>query len=112
MSEYWFARRFPVSDRRNSMAPISREGRLVALGFIVAMLVGGVIGAVMAVSGQAVLGAATFAVIAGAAGAAFIAIAAKTTDRNHTVDDYRNGAVASRNGAAASRTGTGRKAGR
>ena len=99
MSEYWFARRFPVGNPRNAIAPVSREGRLVALGFGVAMLVGGVIGAFIAMSGEAVLGVATFAVIAGLAGGAFITIAAKKGDRNHTVDDYKNGAVASKAGA-------------
>ncbi len=93
MSEYWFARRFPVGNPRNGIAPVSREGRLVALGFGVAMLVGGAIGAAVAMAGETVLGVATFAVIAGLAGGAFIAIAVKKSDRNHTVHDYWNGTV-------------------
>ena len=104
-SEFWFARRFPVGNPRNAVAPVTKEGRMVALGFVAAMLVGGAIGAVvMATGGNVVLGVATFAVIAGAAGFAFIAIAGKKTDRNHTVDDYRAGIPAAK-AAAGQRKG-------
>jgi len=95
-NEFWFARRFPVGNPRNAVAPVTREGRMVALGFVAAMLAGAAIGAVVGLGGNLVLGIATFAVIAGAAGFAFIAIAQKKTDRNHTVEDYQAGRVGQR----------------
>lgn len=91
MSGFWFARRFPVGDPRNAVAPVSREGRAVALAFIGAMAVGAVVFAVMAFAGQVILGAASFAVIAGLGGAGFIIAANQKLDRNHTVDDYKAG---------------------
>jgi hypothetical protein len=94
--EFWFARRFPVGHRSNAVAPVTKEGRMVGLAFVGAMLLGAAIGGAVAIGGNVVLGVATFAVIAGAGGFAFIAIAGKKTDRNHTVDDYRAGLPATK----------------
>lgn len=91
MSDYWFARRFPVGDKRNAVAPVSREGRFVVMGFLMAMLVGMLFFIVMAIAGRLVLGGATFAIMGGLGGAAFIAASYYKLDRNHTVDDYENG---------------------
>ncbi len=93
MSEFWFARRFPVGNRRNSIAPVSREGRLVVAGFIFGMLLGALVFMAMAAAGELILGAATFAVIAGLAGGGFIIVAQKRADQKHTVDDYTDGVL-------------------
>ena len=42
MTEYWFARRFPVGNPRNAMAPVSEQGWNVVRRFI-AWMVGGAI---------------------------------------------------------------------
>jgi hypothetical protein len=107
-NEFWFARRFPVGNRSNAVAPVTKEGRLVGLAFVASMLVGAAIGAVVGLGGNLILGIATFAVIAGAGGFAFIYIAQKKTDRNHTVADYQAGIPAAK-AAAAQRKG-GRRA--
>ncbi|MGD9739748.1 MAG: hypothetical protein AB7O56_15350 [Bauldia sp.] len=96
MSDYWFARRYPIGDPRNAVGPVTREGRLVALAFVAAMAAGAVVFAVMAIAGEFILGAATFAVIAGLGGGGFIIAAQQKLDRNHTVEDYRTGRVQSR----------------
>lgn len=99
MSDFWFARRYPVGDRRNALAPVTTEGRRVVLAFVAAVIVGAIVFAVMAISGDVMLGAATFAVIAGLAGGGFILVANQKLDRNHTVDDYKTGRAGARAGA-------------
>lgn len=95
MSEFWFARRFPVGNKSNALAPISREGKLVGFAFGAAMLVGAAIGAAVALGGDIILGVCIFAVIGGTGGGAFLAIAQTKTDREHTVADYAAGRVRS-----------------
>lgn len=93
MSEYWFARRFPVGHSRNAMSPVSREGWLVVLAFLASMAVGGTAFAALAVAGSVVLGAVLFAVVAALAALMFITAAVAKGDRNHTVAEYRSGRV-------------------
>jgi hypothetical protein len=89
MSDYWFARRFPVGDRRNSMAPVSREGWLVSLTFVAAVGIGGVLVAALMVADQATLGIALFAILAGTGATAFIVASQRKGDKTRTVADYR-----------------------
>ena len=91
MSDFWFARRFPVGHSRNAMAPVSREGWLVVASFIASMLLGGVAFVALAVSGDVIIGAAVFAAVAIFGGGAFVTAAMAKGDRNHTVADYRSG---------------------
>jgi hypothetical protein len=86
---YWFARRFPVGHPRNAMAPVSREGRLVALGFLLGMMVGGVGFVGLAISGLPIPGVLFFVVLAALSGWAFIKAAVSRGDHQRTVDDYR-----------------------
>ena len=93
MSEYWFARRFPVGHSRSAMSPVSREGWLVVLAFVASMLVGGAAFTALAITGDVVIGAVLFAVVAATAGSMLIAVSLRKGDRNHTVADYRAGRV-------------------
>lgn len=101
MSEYWFARRFPVGHSRNAMSPVSREGWLVVLAFLASMAVGGTAFAALAATGSVVLGAVLFAVVAALAGSMFITAAIAKGDRNHTVAEYRGGRVGRSEGGRA-----------
>ena len=71
------------------MSPVSREGWLVAIGFVVAMLAGGVLFGLLMWAGATVLGVCLFAVIAATAGGTFIWLAVTRGDYQRTVADYR-----------------------
>jgi hypothetical protein len=93
-NKYWFARRFPVGHPRNTMSPVSREGWIVAWGFIIAMVIGGLGLLFFGMNGQLISGAAMFAVLALVGGGSFIGMAwGPRGDRQHTVDDYKSGRV-------------------
>jgi hypothetical protein len=106
--KYWFARRFPLSDRRNSMSPVTPEGFRVAWTFLWWMvggatawlLLGGL--AVWSISASGigplswvlgVLGPVVFIGCAIYGAWYFIAQAKSRGDHNHTVDDYKAGRV-------------------
>jgi hypothetical protein len=89
MAEYWFARRFPVGRPRNAMAPVSREGWLVTLGFVLAVVLGGAAYVALDLAGHTVLAIAVFAGIAALGGFAFIRTAQRKGDHSRTVADYR-----------------------
>ena len=89
MTEYWFARRFPVGDRRKSMAPMHWKGLAVVAVFMAAMLLGGIAFLWMAALGQFAHGLVAF-VLAAALGAGwFITIAYAKGDHERTIADYR-----------------------
>lgn len=87
--DYWFARRFPVGHPRNAMAPVSWKGWAVALVFVVAMTIGGLAFALLAVDGRVIAGATIFALSAILGGGWFIAMTVSKGDRTRTVEDYR-----------------------
>ena len=88
-NDYWFARRFPVSDRRNSFAPVHWKGWAASAVFVAALTAGGVAFAWMGASGYLIQGAIAFAVVAFLAGGWFIVVANAKGDRTRTVQDYR-----------------------
>lgn len=90
---YWFARRFPLTDRRNSVAPISWHGYAVAGVFLSGMVFAALAWLALAAVGLMLVGMAVFIFGAALAGGAFIAVAARTADMQHTVEDYRAGRV-------------------
>jgi len=90
MSRHWFARRFPVGDPRNAMAPVSREGHLVAWAFVGAMALGAIGFGLFALANLFVVGMIFFVGIAAVAATAFILIASARGDTARTVADYRN----------------------
>ena len=89
MSEFWFARRFPVGHRRNAMSPVSSEGWLVVYAFIAAMGVGALLFLWLGLSGSIVAGVIVFVLFAIAGGGGFLWMAGTKGDTARTVDDYR-----------------------
>ncbi|MDB5505635.1 MAG: hypothetical protein JWR75_273 [Devosia sp.] len=92
-TEYWFARRFPVGNPRNNLAPVSRKALRVVGVFVAGMVLGGLMFLLLGLSGQFVVGAIIFALLAGASGGYFITKAASMGDKSHTVADYKAGRV-------------------
>lgn len=90
---YWFARRFPLTDKRNSVAPISWHGYALAGVFLSGMVFAALAWLALAAVGLMLVGIGVFAFGAALSGAAFIAVARRTADMTHTVEDYRKGAV-------------------
>jgi membrane protein implicated in regulation of membrane protease activity len=91
MSEYWFARRFPVGHPRNAMAPVSRKGFLVVYGFVAGMVLGGVAFVGLAALGMPIIGAVVFVLAAAVAGWMFISLANSRGDHQRTVAEYKAG---------------------
>ena len=89
MTEYWFARRFPVGNPRSGMAPVHWKGWLVVLGFFILMLAGAAGFAWLGMADRVVEGAAVFALFAFGGMIFFVTIAREKGDRVRTVDDYR-----------------------
>lgn len=88
-TEYWFARRFPVSDRRNAFAPVHWKGYAASGVFVVALLMGGFAFAWMGASGDLVWGSIVFAISAIVAAGWFITVANAKGDKTRTVADYK-----------------------
>lgn len=89
MSEYWFARRFPVGDRRNAMAPVHWKGAAAVTIYVVALIIGGVAFAWMGANGHLVQGPLVFAAAAIVGAGWFIVVSQARGDPNRTVADYR-----------------------
>jgi len=87
--EYWFARRFPLEDPRQSYAPVHWKGYAVALIFVSALTAGGVAFAWLGASGDLFMGILVFAGIAIVAGGWFILTAKANGDPVRTVADYK-----------------------
>lgn len=106
--KFWFARRFPLSDPRNSMSPVSPEGFRVAWTFMWLMVAGAAAWALLA--GLAVWsiyasGIGPLAWVLGVLGPIvfigcaiygtwyFIMHAKNRGDQQHTLEDYKAGRV-------------------
>ncbi len=89
MTEYWFARRFPVGNPRNSFAPVHWKGWAAAAIFIAVLAIGAAAFAWMGASGFLVHGMVVFAVAALVGMVWFVTIAQVKGDKSRTVDDYR-----------------------
>ncbi len=89
MTEYWFARRFPVGDPRNAMAPVHWKGYAVVGAYVTLLVLGGVAFAWLGASGQLLLGGAVFAAAAIFGASLFIAMSNTRGDKMRTVTDYR-----------------------
>jgi hypothetical protein len=92
-TEYWFARRFPLSDRRQSMAPVHWKGWVVSGAFLLALMIGGFAFAWMGASGYMVQGVVVFVLAALIGGGWFITVAQHKGDKTRTVEDYRKAGV-------------------
>ena len=89
MNEPWFARRFPVGSPRNGLAPITREGWMVAWAFVAAMVLGAVVFIVLTYREAFALGLTLFIVITMVAGFGFVTVAVKKSDLTKTLEDYK-----------------------
>ncbi|HQZ12608.1 MAG TPA: hypothetical protein PK286_06945 [Devosia sp.] len=97
--KYWFARRHPVGDARNAMAPVAPEGWQVVRTFV-SWMTGGAIAAVVLVllglnlGGQWWLYVLAAVVYVGCTvyGAWYLVTTSKARgDHSKTVDDYKAG---------------------
>jgi hypothetical protein len=88
-AEYWFARRFPVGDRRNSFAPVHWKGWAASAVFVTVLTIGALAFAWMGAGGYLVQGVVVFATAAVVGGGWFIAVARTKGDNTRTVADYR-----------------------
>jgi hypothetical protein len=96
---YWFARRFPVGDERNSLSPVTAEGWRVVRNYNFA-LIGGAVGALVLVFFGVtsswvyfLLAPVVFLGAAGWGGWQLVGQAQLHGDNTHTVDDYKAGRV-------------------
>ena len=89
MSEYWFARRFPVGHPNNAMAPIHWKGWAVAFGFAFLLMTGATTFFWLGSNGQILYGALAFIAAAALGMVWFIGLAERTCDKTRTIADYR-----------------------
>jgi len=87
--EYWFARRFPLSDSRQAYAPVHWKGFAVSLVFATALTAGGVAFAYLGAIGDMFEGTMIFAIVALVSGVWFTLTAKANRDPVRTVADYR-----------------------
>lgn len=92
MSDYWFARRFPVGNPRNAMAPVHWKGYAVVAAYLTLLVLGGLAFAWLGAGGQLILGAAIFAAAALMGAGFFISLSVVKGDKTRTVADYQKDA--------------------
>lgn len=90
MTEYWFARRFPLGHPRASMAPVHWKGWAMFAAFVAAMIVGGLGWVLTGLSGSWLMGAVVFASLTALGAGMLLMSVAQHGDTQRTVDDYRN----------------------
>jgi mannose-6-phosphate isomerase-like protein (cupin superfamily) len=93
MTEYWYARRFPVGHWRNAMAPISPKARRVIWVFAGGITAGMLAFFISGFAGYWQIGALIFAVLAAYSSWYYFVVPIRRFDRHHTVEDYRAGRV-------------------
>ncbi len=89
MTEFWFARRFPVGNPRNAMAPVHWKGYATVAAYVTLLVLGGVAFAWMGAGGQLIAGAIVFAASAVLGASLFIGLSSVKGDQTRTVADYR-----------------------
>ena len=92
MTEYWFARRFPVGNPRNAMTPVHWKGYAVIAVYVTLLTLGGLAFAWFGASGKLILGAVLFAVAAVAGASLFIGLSSVKGDKTRTAAEYRKDA--------------------
>jgi hypothetical protein len=92
MSEYWFARRFPVGNPRNAMAPVHWKGYAIVAAYVTLLVLGGVAFAWFGAGGNLIFGAAVFAAAAIIGASLFIGLSYTKGDKTRTVAEYRKDA--------------------
>jgi len=92
MTEYWFARRFPVGSPRNAMSPVHWKGYAVVAVYVTTLILGGVAFAWLGASGELILGAMIFTAAAVLGAGLFISLSAAKGDKTRTAAEYRKDA--------------------
>jgi hypothetical protein len=89
VTEYWFARRFPVGSPRNAMAPVNWKGYAIVAAYVTLLVLGATAFAWLGAGGQLILGAAIFAAAAVIGATLFIGLSSAKGDKTRTVAEYR-----------------------
>jgi hypothetical protein len=90
--EYWFARRFPVGNPRNAMAPVHWKGYAIVAVYVTLLVLGGLGFAWFGAGGKLILGAAIFAAAALVGASLFIGLSSARGDKTRTAAEYRRDA--------------------
>lgn len=90
--EVWFARRFPVGDPRNSMAPVHWKGWMMFAVFAAAVAVGGLGFLLSALNGEWLWGIVVFVALSAMGAGMLLMAVAQHGDVAKTVEEYRKGA--------------------
>ena len=93
MTEYWFARRFPVGNPRNAMSPVHWKGYAVVAAYVTLLVLGGLAFAWLGAGGQLILGAVVFAAAAVIGASLFIGLSNTKGDKTRTAAEYRKDAA-------------------
>jgi hypothetical protein len=89
MSDYWFARRFPLGSPRAGMSPIHWKGYAVVAAYVAGLAVGGAAFAWSAGQGNTPEGVLYFVLAAFLSTIFYITVTRQKGDRIRTVADYR-----------------------
>lgn len=89
MKEYWFARRYPLGDRRSAIAPVHWKGRAISAVYVAALSAGGGLFVWMGMTDRLLEGIAIFAIVAFVAALWFMLTARANGDPVRTVSDYK-----------------------
>jgi hypothetical protein len=92
MTEYWFARRFPVGSPRNAMAPVHWKGYAIVAVYVTLLVLGGMAFAWLGASGDLIKGAVIFGASALIGAGLFIFLSNSKGDKTRTVAEYRRDA--------------------
>lgn len=89
MSEYWFARRFPLGSHRAAMSPIHWKGYAVVAIYVTVLVIGALAFAWFGANGNMPEGIALFVMAASLGTIFYITVARQKGDRIRTVADYK-----------------------
>lgn len=92
MTEYWFARRFPVGNPRNAMGAVHWKGYAIIAVYVTMLVLGGMAFAWLGASGELIKGAVIFGGSAVIGAGLFIFFSNNKGDKTRTVADYRKDA--------------------
>lgn len=89
MTEYWFARRFPLGSVRAGMSPISWKGYAVVAAYVTGLIIGGVGFAWFGAKGNMPEGIGCFVLAAFISTIFYMTVTRQRGDRIRTVADYK-----------------------
>lgn len=87
--EYWFARRFPLGDRRQAYAPVHWKGWMATALFVLALCGGGAAFVYFGMHDQMMEGVAAFSITAFVAMSCFLLLVRANGDPVRTVREYK-----------------------